>query len=101
MSHTAVRRAVVLVLAAAAIIGGPVPGNAGRGTPSASRPGAAAGPQQPGTLPSTTDQSPSAPISCSTKLFEGSPPAVGRVFKLNPSLFEQSTAGLLAPYPSW
>ena len=49
MSHTAVRRAVVLVLAAAAIIGGPVPGNAAQRIPNPSRPGAAAGPQQPDT----------------------------------------------------
>ena len=96
MSHTAVRRAVVLVVAAAAIIGGPVPGNAAQRIPNPSRPGAAAGPQQPDTLPSDDDQSAERTRQQLEQLFERYPPAVGRVFKLDPSLL--SNPAYLAPY---
>jgi hypothetical protein len=97
MSHTAVRRAVILVLAAAAIIGGPVPGNAAQRIPNASRPAAAGGPQQAGTLPSDDDQNAERTRQMLEQLFERYPPAVGRVFKLDPSLL--SNPAYLAPYP--
>jgi hypothetical protein len=97
MSYRAVRRTVVLVLAAAAIVGGPIRGNAAQRTPNPPRQGAAAAVQQPGTSPAEDDQAVERTREQLERLLERYPPSVGRVFKLDPSLM--SNPSYLTPYP--
>src|SRR6478609_6034557 len=57
MTYAAVRRIVIPVLTAAAIVGNPGRGDAAQRTANPARQGAAASAQQSGTLPSDDDQS--------------------------------------------
>jgi hypothetical protein len=94
MSQTAVSRAAIFVLVAA--LGVPGSGDAAQRTPNAAgtRPAAEAVP--PVTIPGnqqTADQT----REQLYRLFDNYPPAVARVFKLDPSLM--SNPAYLAPYP--
>jgi Na+-transporting methylmalonyl-CoA/oxaloacetate decarboxylase gamma subunit len=96
MSQTAVSRAAIFVLVAAAALGVPGAGDAAQRIPNAAgtRPAAEAAP--PVTIPGnqqTADQT----REQLYRLFDNYPPAVARVFKLDPSLM--SNPAYLAPYP--
>jgi hypothetical protein len=96
MSQTAASRAAIIVLVAAAVLGVPGRGDAGQRTSNAAgtRPAAEAAP--PVTIPGnqqTADQT----REQLYRLFDNYPPAVARVFKLDPSLM--TNPAYLAPYP--
>ena len=96
MSHTAVSRAAIFVLAAAAVLGVPGPGEAAQRTPNAAGTRSAAEAAPPVTIPGnqqTADQT----RDQLDRLFDNYPPAVARVFKLDPTLM--NNPAYLAPYP--
>jgi hypothetical protein len=97
MSHTAVRRTMVLVLTFAVIIGGPASSDAAQRTLNPPRQGTGAGPQQSVTSPADEDQNAERTRQQLEQLFQKYPPSVARVFKLDPSLM--SNPSYLAPYP--
>jgi hypothetical protein len=96
MSQTAVSRAAVFFLVAAAVLGVPGPGDAAQRTPNAAgtRPAAEAAP--PVTIQGN-QQTAEQTREQLDRLFDNYPPAVARVFKLDPSLM--SSPAYLAPYP--
>ncbi|HMF58910.1 MAG TPA: hypothetical protein VK595_00980 [Vicinamibacterales bacterium] len=96
MSHTAVSRAAVFVLVAAAVLGVPGPGDAAQRTPNAAGTRSAAEAAPAMTIPGnqqTADQT----RDQLDRLFDNYPPAVARVFKLDPTLM--NNPAYLAPYP--
>jgi hypothetical protein len=96
MSQPAVSRAAIFVLVAAAVLGVPGRGDAGQRTPNAAATRSAAEAAPPVTIPGnqqTADQT----REQLYRLFDNYPPAVARVFKLDPSLM--SSPAYLAPYP--
>ncbi len=93
MIHTAVRPAVVATFVAVVLFGA-AQALAGQ-RPNASRPGAA--PVAPASTAPVDERSAAETRESLEQLFEKYPPAVGRVFKLDPSLM--SNPSYLAPYP--
>jgi hypothetical protein len=97
MSHIAVSRAAVVILVAVAVLGVPGPGDAAQRTPTAAsgaRSAAEAAP--PVTIPGNR-QTAEQTREQLDRLFDNYPPAVARVFKLDPSLM--SNPAYLTPYP--
>jgi hypothetical protein len=97
MSQTAVSRAAVFALVAAVLLGVPGPANAAQRAPApagGTRPAAEAAP--PVTFPGN-QQTAEQTREQLYRLFDNYPPAVARVFKLDPSLM--SNPAYLAPYP--
>ncbi|MEN3337143.1 MAG: hypothetical protein V7647_819 [Acidobacteriota bacterium] len=94
MMHTAVRRTAIALLATVAILGVPLPGHAAQ-RPNPARQGTSAAVQA---LPAPGDEHNAEDTRESLeRVFEKYPPAVARVFKLDPSLM--SSPSYLAPYP--
>ena len=97
MTYAAVRRIVIPVLTAAALVGGSAPALAVQRPQNPPRQGTAATAQPSEPLPPDDDQSAERTRQQLEQLFERYPPSVGRVFKLDPSLM--SNPSYLTPYP--
>jgi hypothetical protein len=96
MSHTAVSRAAIFALVAAVALGVPGQGNAAQRTPDAAGTRSAAEAAPPVRIPGN-QQTAEQTRDQLDRLFDNYPPAVARVFKLDPTLM--NNPAYLAPYP--